>query len=292
MLLGLTAQADPGLPWDVVVIDNDPMSARPVFDGVEPMFHGRARLVAEHAPGASNARNRGIAEATGDIVAMIDDDVDPAPDWLRRLVAPIVAGRCDGTCGRVVLDPAIARPRWFDEDELGPYLAAHERASEERAVRADEYIVSSNAAFASSLLRASGGFDPAYGPQQGRWLFNDDVVLGRRFQNAGGRIHHVPEAVVVHELPASRLTRRFLLQRAFAQGRSDWLLLRNEMVRRPLCGALRAIAVFFRVLPRRIRQGLHRPAVAFNAACNAAWSAGAARQALTFLTERHSRSVQ
>lgn len=47
-----------------------------------------ARYVIEPTPGLSYARNCGLAESTGDIVAYIDDDAIAYEDWLGELVAP------------------------------------------------------------------------------------------------------------------------------------------------------------------------------------------------------------
>jgi GT2 family glycosyltransferase len=275
----LRAQEDPGIEWDVVVVDNDDApGASPVFDEAAPTLPVTATLVREAARGASPARNRGAAAATGDVIAFLDDDVVPARDWLRELVAPIVAGRCDGTGGRVVLDPSVERPRWFDEDGLAPYLAAHEVAVEERPLARGEYVITASAAFRTDLLRATGGFDTDLGPREGTQLVNDDVALGDRFIAVGGRLHHVPAAVVVHELPPQRLRPGYLLRRAHSQGRSDWLLHtrtvgRKEALRRQLGWAGHQARV-------RWREGLLDARVAFHAVTDLARLAGAAREAV------------
>src|SRR5690606_17301243 len=42
-------------------------------------------LLSGQRPGKAAAVNRGIAAADGDLVAFIDDDAVPSPDWLRAL---------------------------------------------------------------------------------------------------------------------------------------------------------------------------------------------------------------
>src|SRR5437867_4013380 len=93
---GLAGQADPGLSWDVVVVDNDDQpGVAAAYATARPSLVVSVRLVHEARRGSAHARNRGIAESTGDIVAMLDDDVVPAPDWLSRLLEPIVHDRFD-----------------------------------------------------------------------------------------------------------------------------------------------------------------------------------------------------
>src|SRR6202020_59640 len=44
-----------------------------------------ARVVRESRPGISAARNRGVAVATGEIIAFTDDDVQVHPGWLSAI---------------------------------------------------------------------------------------------------------------------------------------------------------------------------------------------------------------
>jgi glycosyltransferase involved in cell wall biosynthesis len=285
-LAGLSAQTDPGVPWELVVIDNDDGG------GAEAVLRAGAsglpswRYVREERRGSAHARNRGIAEARGEIVAMTDDDCVPEREWLGRITAPILAGRCDATGGKVVLDPSVARPRWFDEEGIGGYLASWDPAAEERDLSADEFFITANAACRTEILRRSGGFDPALGPRGKTPLVADDNLLSRRIHAVGARIRHVPEAVVVHELVPERLNRRYLLRRAYAQGRSDWILDRDTLSQRRFGGARTATSWLGSELRARFKEGIFRPAVAFHAACDIARITGALRQAVAISLEQ------
>lgn len=281
-LAALRRQEDPGVRWDVIVVDNDDAP------GAEEAFHAGAaglavpvRYVREERRGSAYARNRGIEEATGDVTVMLDDDVVPAPDWLRILLRPILDGRCDGSGGRVDLDPAIPRPAWLDEVPLGAYLGRWDLGGAERDLAEGEFLITSNCALDSAVLKASGGFDPALGPRGGQPLVNDDALLTRRFVQAGGRLRWVPDALVVHDLPPDRLRPRYLFRRAFAQGRSDWILDRNLLSTRKFGGARVALSWLGSELGRRRAEGIRHRHVAFHLLLDVVRTAGALREAAT-----------
>jgi glycosyltransferase involved in cell wall biosynthesis len=276
LLTSLAGMADPGIPWDVLVVDNDDA---PGAEAVVAAWRDRLAVhhVRETRRGSAHARNRGIADATGDVVVFVDDDVVPADGWLGALVAPILAGRCDATDGTVVLDPSVPRPPWFDEAGLGAYLAAHAPAEHERDLADGEFLITATMAADAALLRASGGFDPQLGPRDGVQLVNDDVLLTDRLAAAGARLRHAPEALVVHDLPEARLQPRYLLRRSYTQGRSDWVYLAMSIGRR---GAIERQAGWLGgELRRRLREGASRP-VLFHAACDLARAAGAMTEAV------------
>lgn len=260
--------------FEVLVVDNDPAPHAPVV--LPTGLTGR--VVHEPIPGAAAARNRGIREAAAPVLALLDDDVVPEPGWLAALAAPVLAGHADLTGGRVVLDPQVPRPRWLAPGIEG-YLTSLDLGPEERPLTDEETLLTASLLTRTELLREVGGFDPRLGPRGRTQLVGDDVQVVRDLRRAGARTMWVPQAEVVHELPASRLRPSWLLRRAYLQGRSDWLLDADRLGQRRAGGARIALDWLAGEAERRRREGLRSPAVAFHAACDIARTAGALVQA-------------
>ncbi|MBD2440130.1 glycosyltransferase family 2 protein [Nostoc sp. FACHB-110] len=69
-------------PHEIIVVDNAPSSnTTQILISQIP----NVRYILEPEASASKARNTGILNATGDIVAFIDDDMTAHPDWLMQL---------------------------------------------------------------------------------------------------------------------------------------------------------------------------------------------------------------
>lgn len=279
-LEGLAAQEDPGVEWDVVVVasGSDP-AAHEVVSGLPYPAPLDLRVLDEPRTGASNARNRGLAVSRR-VAAFLDDDCRPEPAWLRTVSAPVLEGRWAGCGGRVRPDPSVRRPRWLG-DALIAFLAEYDRGDEIRELEAGDYVLTANAAFDAEGLSQAGGFDPRLGPDAGLPLVDDDVDICRKVRAAGGRIGYHPGAVVVHDLPPSRLRPSYLLRRMHAQGRSDWLLDRPQLTARPDRGLVLAARQLGQEQRSILRQGPWHPSVALHAAGSAARAVGFARQALS-----------
>ena len=84
--------------YEIVVGDNDsPIGT----DEVQRMVGDLARVVHVPERGAGPARNAAVANSSGSILAFIDADCHPHPDWLREGVAKLSAGQVVGGCIRV-----------------------------------------------------------------------------------------------------------------------------------------------------------------------------------------------
>src|ERR1700690_2526966 len=85
---GLVRQDYPAGCWELLVIDNnstdDPRDVVAAFMASTPS----PRWILEQRPGLDHGRNRAIDEASGDVIALVDDDILVEPDWLAQLVAP------------------------------------------------------------------------------------------------------------------------------------------------------------------------------------------------------------
>ena len=87
-LVDLVRQDYPAGHWEILVIDNnstdDTAAVVAAFASRDPA----PRHVIETEQGLDHGRNRAIAEAKGELLVLIDDDVLMEPDWLNSLTAP------------------------------------------------------------------------------------------------------------------------------------------------------------------------------------------------------------
>ncbi|MBE4718276.1 MULTISPECIES: glycosyltransferase family 2 protein [unclassified Pseudarthrobacter] len=73
--------------FDILVVDNAPRTDETRNMVCVEFNDPRIRLITEPAPGLSRARNAGLRNAQGDIVAFTDDDVVVDEAWLREIAA-------------------------------------------------------------------------------------------------------------------------------------------------------------------------------------------------------------
>ena len=67
----------------------------------------------EQQQGLSGARNTGIAIATGDVIAFVDDDGTIQPDWLEQLCDCLTDPTVLGAGGTILPRWEGKPPRWF-----------------------------------------------------------------------------------------------------------------------------------------------------------------------------------
>jgi O-antigen biosynthesis protein len=144
------------------------------------------RVISTPNRGLSTARNTGLAAATGEIVAYIDDDAYADPHWLSYLVATLMQSSHVGVGGPNLPPPGD-----------GPIAdaAAHAPGGPNHVLLSDteaEHIPGCNMAFRKPALEGIGGFDPRFRTA------GDDVDVCWRLQAAGGTIGFHPAAVVWH----------------------------------------------------------------------------------------------
>ncbi|RME45969.1 MAG: glycosyltransferase, partial [Chloroflexi bacterium] len=141
------------------------------------------------------ARNLGLAQAAGEIVAFTDADCIPAPDWLANLTAAYHA-RSDRTVvgGSVTPD---AENYWTLADNISTFY----RFLPSRPPGEQIHLPSLNFSARRQVLEAVGGFDERYPRPSG-----EDTDLCLRLRRAGHSLYFEPRAVVYHRPPRQSLT--------------------------------------------------------------------------------------
>jgi len=147
----------------------------PAYDWVSPALSYRVVSLA-HRAGIAGARNAGLAAASGDVVAFLDDDCVPADGWLSSLLAALDAyPEVVAFGGRVVGADranlyAQLRDRIYYDETFGSWYAGCGSAGD---LPGPPYVSGGNCAYRREAIEAARGFDPilpAY----------SDVDLGRR----------------------------------------------------------------------------------------------------------------
>jgi GT2 family glycosyltransferase len=193
--------------YEVVVVDDGSTDG-----GAECALEHGFQLVRSENAGLSNARNLGLAHARGELVAYIDDDAYPEPDWLTHLA--LAFARSD----HVAIGGPNIPP---DGDGAVAECVAHAPGGPAHVLLSDveaEHIPGCNMAFRRAALEAVGGFDPEFR------IAGDDVDLCWRLQERGWTLGFSPAAVVWHH---RRNSVRAYLRQQRNYGRAEALLERK-----------------------------------------------------------------
>jgi GT2 family glycosyltransferase len=199
-------------PHEVIVVDNASSSehTRLLIQRDFPSV----RYVLESRPGLDWARNRAIAEASGDVVAFADDDVLVDSRWTAAIAAAFAERpEIDALTGLVLPAEIETEAQWLFERyggfgrgfirrvfHVAPQSPA---AAAERHVGTGKFGTGANMAFRRILFERIGGFDPALDvgtPTNG----GGDLELFFRVIAEGATLLYEPHAIVRHRHRRSR----------------------------------------------------------------------------------------
>lgn len=192
----------------LMVIDNDPAaSAR---EAVLAFDADGVHYVHEPRPGIAAARNRALSEAPANaLLIFIDDDERPHDRWLESLVNGYLQYRSAAVVGRVVSQYEQDPEEWI---RVGRFFERRRMPSGTPVIAA----ATNNLLLDLSQIHALGlTFDEKFGESGG-----SDTLFTRQLNAAGRRMIWCDEAVVTDVVPVARLTRDWVLRRAFRSGNS------------------------------------------------------------------------
>ena len=193
----------PGL--EVVVVDDGSTDGTAAIAARYP----EVRLVRIDHAGLSVARNEGLTAATGELVAYLDSDAYPSPEWPYFLALGMDHPAVVGVGGPNV--PPPQDPPAAQRVARAPGGPVHVLLADDRA----EHVPGCNMAFWRDALVEVGGFDPIYTSA------GDDVDLCWRVLDRGHHIGFHPAALVWHH---RRPGIRAYLRQQRGYGRSEALV--------------------------------------------------------------------
>jgi GT2 family glycosyltransferase len=245
---------------DILVVDNrtDSQTPLPGFSSSE-----RVRCVSEPRPGISAARNRGVAEATGDVVAFTDDDVSVDADWLRAL------GTCfalhpevEGVGGLVLPRELDTQPQLWFEEFFGGFshsfqasLMSNDLSRENDPLfpySPGRFGAGCNMAFRRTSLGRVGGFNLALGTGT-HSKGGEDLAMFLDLALDGATLAFEPSALVRH---SHRTTEAAFLKQVFGYGAGLTAMFSALVVARPreLAHIVARLPLAYRQLTRSVAE--------------------------------------
>lgn len=157
---------------EIIVVDNVPRSSgTPEF--LRERYGSRVQYLREDVPGSASARNRGLAAASGEIVAFIDDDAIADAYWLVELAKGFGVAANVACVTQLILPLELEAPAqlWFEEYGGAAKgfsrrvfdLDAHRPSDPLFPFNAGRFGSGGSMAFDRAALERLGGFDPALG---------------------------------------------------------------------------------------------------------------------------------
>ena len=188
--------------------------------------------------GPAVARNYGAAQANGQLLIFLDDDIEASPHLFKAHALAHQAGAHQVIIGysppvfEVQSDfLRIGLRSWWEDLFFEMRRPGHRYAYRD--------LLTGNFSLSADLFAAVRGFDPDFG-------CHEDYELGVRLIDAGASFSFVPDAVGYHH---DRTDLKRLLQRKYDEGRTDVLIGR----RHPKLRSVLSLARFTSVRSRRVR---------------------------------------
>jgi glycosyltransferase involved in cell wall biosynthesis len=180
-------------------------------------FGGQTVVANEQDAGLSGARNTGLALATSEIVAFMDDDAVAEGSWLEELVAGYSADNVLGVGGHIAPIFESEKPGWFPEEFYWVLGCTYRGMEQGDAVR---NLIGANMSFRREVLVAIGGFSHELGRKRTGATGDEETGACIRASqlHPEGVFRYTPRAKVEHRVPASRMTWRYFRQRCYGEG--------------------------------------------------------------------------
>lgn len=210
-LESLRHQQANGHSFEVIVVDNNSKDhTREVVEHFANVNGCTMKYVFESKQGISYARNTGIREAKGELIAFTDDDVVVDRQWIafiwdchRETGALAIAGKIERLWN-------CERPEWLTEEISGPLIHQDLGIFRKRWDSKNRHMVGANMIFHRSVFEKHGFFCEELGRRGDQLVGGEDREFFQRLWEHQVSIFYEPEAVVAHKVERDRLTKEYM----------------------------------------------------------------------------------
>lgn len=210
LLISLTRVKD----FEIIIIDNNSSDLTPELL-LKYKNHSRIKCIKEEIQGLSHARNRGITEATGDILVFLDDDIEIKPDYFLTLEKTF-SDPGISIAGGKVLPFNVDIPHWLPERYY--YLVSIFDMGDR--IKTTRYIMGGNCAIRKELVDKVGFYNVELGRKGNNLMAGEENEYMDRIISLGYKIYYVPDLTIYHKIN-DKLNKEYVFNYAYQNGKSN-----------------------------------------------------------------------
>jgi GT2 family glycosyltransferase len=190
LLSGLSKQTLPPGDFEVIVVDDG--SASPVRERLDPREYPYAlTVIGQRNAGPSAARHRGVLEARGEILVLVDDDMELPPRFLETHLGYHTSDRPTAVFGRYASDAKIGEKSLFERYHGVKWDNLSRDVANGTVTVDGTMLATGNASMRRVDYLRAGGLDPTL-------LRAEDMALGLDLEEIGVRLVFSDAAYSVH----------------------------------------------------------------------------------------------
>ena len=206
-LESLVAQQTNGFTYEIIVVDNN---SHDHTKTVAQQFNGKVKYVFEPRQGVSYARNKGIQEAKGQVIAFTDDDVIVDPNWIASLYKCFKETKALAVAGKIERLWNCKRPGWLSDEIMAPLIVQDLGSARKKWDQKNHHMVAANMAFHRSAFEKYGLFREELGRRGNSLIGGEDREIFKRLFEDGASIFYEPRAIVAHKVERERLSKEYM----------------------------------------------------------------------------------
>lgn len=168
------------------------------------------RYYVEPHQGLSHARNRGISESRGDLLAYVDDDATVNPDYLRTY-ADFFAATPDAVAAGGPILPVYEteEPSWMSHYTRQLVTGRLYLGDKPRPFAHGAYPGGGNSCYQRSVFDTVGLFNVELGRKGSSLIGAEEKDLYDKMTTCGMKFYYLPTAILYHIIPTSKLTQDY-----------------------------------------------------------------------------------
>ena len=219
--------------FEVLIIDNNST------DGTEEF----CKTVSQHYPnhqwryfketnqGIAFARTRGAKEATGDIVAYIDDDCLAEANWLDEIISFYDNNaEAMSTGGRIIPKYLVPVADWFGKYFWG-LVGSYDLGKSVFQMKGVRYPSGANMHFRKNAFEKYGYFDGNLGRSGKSLMAGEEKAMYLKLIHANEKVFYLPHVIVHHHVEGNKFDKEYVKRHSMGIGGSERLMNKGSFLK-------------------------------------------------------------